>query len=110
MNPTEKLILITTKKELDDLYNYIRDKQFVAFDTETTGLTNDNCEIIGFSICAQEDLAYYVVLAKWTGAQFEYTECKPLAAQFLQSLSDKSLIAHNAVFDCRVIHNNFKVS
>lgn len=86
------------------------DKEFVAFDTETTGLTNE-AEIIGFSICAELDIAYYVVLSYWDKDQNRLiaTEAKEGAKAFLSELVSKKLIMHNAPFDCRQVKNNFQV-
>ncbi len=44
--------------------------EFAAFDTETTG-THKDAEIIGFSVCTEEFLGIYVVLAHW---EPEFTE------------------------------------
>lgn len=137
MSDKENLIVIETAEELETLKLYIQDKDIISFDTETTGVDKDS-EIIGFSVCAEPNLAFYVILAKWIveevtverpkktrkkakdgpeefemvkelSGHLEYTECKDLATDFFKLLIGKSLIAHNAVFDCAMIFNNFKV-
>jgi DNA polymerase I-like protein with 3'-5' exonuclease and polymerase domains len=60
----EKLIVIRTLKELDDLVVYLSDKDYVAFDTETDGVEKSS-RVIGFSVAAEPEVGYYVVLSEW---------------------------------------------
>lgn len=103
--------LIKTKKELLELQEYLVDKQFIAFDCETTGL-DDASDVIGFSICADVEMSYYVVHSYWDVVQATMIKLETLdiAKDFLASLVGKSLIMHNGVFDCRMVFNNFGVS
>lgn len=106
----EKLVIIKTLQELQTLKEYIKDKTYIAVDTETTGLEKES-EVIGFSVCADVDLAFYVVLCYWGVEQQKliYLETKEGAKDFLASLIGKSLIMHNATFDCMIINSNFEV-
>lgn len=106
----EQLILIRTLAELSQLQSYLKAFQYIAYDCETTGLGKD-AEIVGFSVCAETDKAYYVVLAEWD-KQTEtlvYLETDVRAKAFLESLIGKSLLMHNAVFDCWKAETNFEV-
>lgn len=107
----EKLTIIRTIKEMNLLKDYLADKEYVTFDTETTGVTKE-AEIIGFSVCAELDQAFYVILSYWDvkNQRLEYLETKAAAQEFLQSLINKRLIMHNAVFDCMIVEAYFKVS
>lgn len=107
----EKLIIIKTLAELSELAEYLKNKDFVSFDTETTGLDKES-EIIGFSVCAEVDTAYYIILSYWDveTQRLAYLETKEGAKAFLASLCSKSLIMHNAVFDCDMVRNNFQVN
>lgn len=106
----EKLIIIRTLQELARLSEYLNDKDFVAYDTETTGVEKES-EIIGFSICADVEAGYYVILSYWDVAQQKIVslETKAGAKAFLERLKEKNLIMHNAVFDCWMTANNFQV-
>lgn len=106
----EKLIIIRTLAELQKLEQYLEDKDFVAYDTETTGVEKES-EIIGFSICADMEIGYYVVLSYWDVAQQKIIslETKKGAKAFLERLKEKNLIMHNAPFDCWMTFNNYQV-
>lgn len=106
----EKLIIIKTLEQLEELTKYIEDKEYVAFDTETTG-TDKESQIIGFSICADIEVAYYVILSYYDAANSRLVdlETKKETKIFLQSLVGKSLIMQNAPFDCAMVQNNFGI-
>jgi DNA polymerase I-like protein with 3'-5' exonuclease and polymerase domains len=106
-----QLIVLDTVQDIEKLQQYLSDKEYVSYDCETTGLTNSD-EIIGFSVCAEEDKAYYVVLSKWNKdtQALEYLPGNKEAAQsVIQMLVQKSLIMHNAIFDCRMAESFFKI-
>jgi DNA polymerase-1 len=109
-NPKPKLILVKTPQQLLDLKNHLQHTEFLAYDCETTGL-GDDCEIIGFSVCASFEEAHYVILAQWDVATQSLikTDIYDFTSDFLKFLNTKKLIMHNAVFDCRVAKNRFGV-
>lgn len=107
----EQLIVLRTLQEAESLYNYLLDKEFVAYDTETTGLDSE-CKIIGFSICADTDIGYYLILSEWDSKLQKMVdlETKEKAKSIVELLKTKKLIMHNAIFDCYMTYNNFGVS
>lgn len=106
----EKLIVVRTLAELEQLRAYLADKDFVAYDTETDGVEKES-RIIGFSICSEVDVGYYVILSYWDVAQQRLVdlETKQSAKALLQDLVGKSLIMQNAVFDCFMTFNNYGI-
>lgn len=104
-----QLVVIETLTDLQALHEYLQDKEYIAFDQETTGVTNKH-EVIGFSVCAEEAKAYYVPLARWDTDQLVYWDYTKSAALLIQSLAGKKLIMHNATFDCMMAEAFFKVS
>lgn len=110
---TERLVVIKTLAEMKELETYLADKDILAFDCETTGVEKGS-EIIGFSICAELDLAYYVILSYWDVSKqvLVSLETKEGAKSLLSCLVgklDKQLIAHNAIFDCLMIKDTFGI-
>src|SRR5665213_3438335 len=94
------LIIIDRLSQLKELGEYLYGKKYVAYDCETTGTTSRH-EVIGFSICAEEDKAFYVVLAKWNG-KLEYIQeegYQQEAKLLIHYLKSFDLIMHNGVFD-----------
>lgn len=106
-----KLTIIQTPQSIKELQEYLKDKDLIAYDTETTGV-NKGDEVIGFSICVDEAEAFYVVLAKWEKDQNQlvYTLGYDASLELIKSLQGKSLIMHNAIFDCMITESFFKVS
>lgn len=126
--------MIKTLSELQQLTDYIKDKEYIAVDTETTGVDKES-EIIGYSICAEIDVGYYVMCARWIPKSInlyrveatpegdvvqipytedrgylEYLETKDASADFMRALVGKKLIMQNAPFDCAMVENYFKVA
>jgi len=106
----ETLKVVKTLKELEELTRYIEDKDYVGFDTETTGVIKGS-HIIGFSVCSDIDVAYYVVLYRWDSISNNLVERETTkgAKSFLELLKTKKLILQNAVFDCSMVKDNFGV-
>ncbi len=98
----EKLHVIKTCAEMDKLIAYLEDKSFIAYDTETVGLDIDS-EIIGFSVCAEVDEAFYVILSYWdpVNKKLVKRETHPHAINLIRKLVGKNLIMQNATADCR---------
>lgn len=105
-----RLIIVDTLEELQNLYHYLIDKEYVAFDIETTGLTKRD-QIIGYSVCSEEDKAFYIILGSWQNDSIVWN-FKILNSVFnpLELLKTKKLIMHNGVFDCAMVDANFKIS
>lgn len=106
-----KLNIITNPVALHALHAYVKAKEYVAYDSETTGVLKGS-EVIGYSICLDADDAYYVVLAKWNKEKqtLEYNaDLFPYSKTILEELRNKQLIMHNAVFDCFMAETYFKV-
>lgn len=106
----EKLLTVKTFAELAELTKYLEDKDYVAFDTETTGV-NRGDHIIGFSVCAEVEIAYYVCLAYWDvpTQKLVWRETKEGAKALLTTLQNKRLIMQNSPFDCSMVKENFGI-
>ena len=85
----------------------------VAYDTETTGLNVRRVKIIGFSFSCTVGTGWYLPTFVWNKATQHLDEqewAMSVAPKFLELLSQKRLIMHNASFDVRVTANFFKVN
>ncbi len=106
----ETLKIVRTPEQLEELKAYIEDKDLLSFDTETTGVDKES-EIIGYSLCAEVDLAWYVVLSEWDvqSQSLKYTSLKELSYPILDSLKMKDIVGQNIGFDCSMTQNNFGI-
>ncbi len=96
-------VTITTKEQLDDLCEYLKQKGSFALDTETTGLQALSVELVGLSFCADDTVAYYVPCGhKVDEVQLSRDEvlaaCKPM----LENAGYKKYL-HNVKYDQLVL-------
>lgn len=106
-----ELIVVNTEEGLQTLKEYLVDKEYIAYDCETTGLTKKDA-IVGFSICAEENKAFYVIVRYWNRDTkvLEYNTNALQLIELIRGLRTKKLIMHNATFDCMMAEAYFKVS
>lgn len=107
-----QLRILETPESIKELIEYLKDFEYVIYDCETTGLSRSD-EIIGYSVCTEEDKAFYVILAKWdpvAGSMIYLRENKEASIPLIKLLKTKLLVMHNAVFDCMMAEAFFKVS
>lgn len=106
----DQLKIVRTLSQIEDLKNYLQDKDAIAFDTETTGVDRDST-VIGYSICAEPGMGWYVVLQSWNSytKTLDSYETVAATAEIMQLLKQKQLVMHNAVFDCAMVSTNFGV-
>jgi DNA polymerase-1 len=107
-----ELIVIDNPRDIkNSLTHTVRRAEYIAFDTETTGLTKQD-SIIGMSFCTEVDRAYYVVLERYDALKqvLAPTGCREAVAEILEELKSKKLIMHNSIFDCMMVEANFKVN
>ncbi len=106
-----QLNVIRTAEGVDALAIYLLDKEFIAYDSETTGLLRTD-QVVGVSFCASEDRADYIVLAEWDNNQGKLIDLgiKGHVEDLLNSIKHKSLIMHNAIFDASMAEAFFKIS
>lgn len=106
----EVLHVISTDSEIDELIKYLGDKKYVAYDCETTSLSL-SAEIVGFSVCADIEEAYYIVTAVWDKDSKELIRLptKDKIVELLTLLKSKQLITHNGLVDWQWTFRNYGV-
>lgn len=106
----EDLYVLRTDEEIKALVEYLSDKELISIDTETTGLEKTR-KIIGFSVAADLDKAFYVVLKEFDPFSNEITQLNNWEAskKLLEGLRGKKLVAHNSIFDMETINLEFGI-
>lgn len=105
-----KLYVITEEAELLKAIEALEVAEFVAYDSETTGVLHGS-SVIGFSFCFSEEEAFYVVLDKWAGDKLgPILRGHHLVTRCLKVLKTRRLIMHNGLFDCSMAEHYFKIS
>ncbi len=111
--------------KLSDLENYISnyfdlcksenaiENPPIAYDSETDDLNTLTCNIIGFSLCYENQKAIYVPIQQKSLSLFDETEYINLedALNFLKNLftnKKTNLVMHNAKFDLKVFLSQLK--
>ena len=117
---TENLIIIETLPELNALISKLEtldvDTEFMAFDTETTGLEKDS-EIVGYSLAWTVDTAYYVITRRWITINakkgdrrlFSDKELIDRSDYLLELLKKFRLIGQNFGFDAEKVEVHHKI-
>ncbi len=104
------LRVLDEPQRIEALVDCVSDKDFIAVDTETTGV-HKSAVVVGISICSSFDEAYYIVTHKWDGATLvPYPDNINAARKVLAPLVGKSLWMWNATFDCEKIEANYQIS
>lgn len=106
----ERLHVFSTDDEIDAVICYLDDYDYVAYDTETTGLEQD-ATIVGLSVCADPEEAFYIVTAYWDVEQKKLIRHpnRDKVIELLKVLQTKSLVMHNAVVDCNWTNRNYGI-
>lgn len=91
--------LISSPEEIENLLTLLLPQKFIAFDTETTGLDANNCELVGFSFSFKPHEAYYVA------CPCNFNSTHNIIAKFKPVFEDKNkvIIGHNIKFDILVL-------
>lgn len=104
-----KLLVLDEPQLIDDLTASLADKDLISVDSETTGIQK-NAIIVGVSICADEDTAYYAITHAWDGESLHpLPDNIEAVKRLLASLDGKQLLMHNGLFDCEKIEINYGI-
>jgi DNA polymerase I-like protein with 3'-5' exonuclease and polymerase domains len=107
-------VLIDSEKKYWEAITHLDNVEYVAYDTETTGLNVRKETVIGFSFTGKINEGYYFPLFYWDST-LNSLEAHPFSSpenydNILKALKNKKLIMHNASFDVRVSLNYLKVN
>lgn len=107
-------VLIDTVDKFHEAVNHLAEVDYVAYDTETTGLNVRKEKVIGFSFTGRVAHGYYFPLFYWSTSSNQLLP-HPFSSpdrylRLLEILKQRKLIMHNASFDVRVTLNYLKIN
>lgn len=109
---SEVLKVLRTNEELQEVIDYLNDpdRVYTSYDCETTGLEKDAL-VVGFSVCCDIDLAYYVVRAYWDKEQQKliWLDNEAKAKEIIELLKTKELVTQNGTVDFNWTEVNFGI-
>jgi DNA polymerase I-like protein with 3'-5' exonuclease and polymerase domains len=109
-NQEKSVEIVTNSNRLDELLDYYLQAEYLAFDTETDGLSRFT-QPIGISFSPNTEEGIYIPIRIWKDntlvSPWKTQESLQKVKDFCYKLltSKKRLILHNAVFDIKVIAN-----
>lgn len=105
-------VLINTAKLFQEALDHINCNDFIAYDTESTGLNVRKDTVIGFGFTGVVGMGYYFPLFRYDVATQQLVD---VALPFnykllLEAMKSKKLLMHNASYDIRITANDLGVN
>jgi DNA polymerase-1 len=95
-------VLIDNEGAFHKMLQELQSKDVIAIDTETTSTDPLLAELVGISLCANNDKAYYISIAHQMA---ENVSKKLVLEELRKNFQGKLLIAHNIKYDFLVLQN-----
>ena len=93
--------LIDNKKDASQLYDFLRTKEILSLDTETTSTSSVDAELVGLSFAVEENKAYYVAIPANREEALQYVNIfKPLYEN-----TETLKVGQNIKYDYEVLRN-----
>lgn len=93
--------LIDNKKDVSQLYDFLRTKEILSLDTETTSTSPVDAELVGLSFAVEENKAYYVAIPANREEALQYVNIfKPLYEN-----TETLKVGQNIKYDYEVLRN-----
>ncbi len=93
-------ILIDTEEKLEKMISGIPSKGVVAIDTETTSTDPMMAELVGVSLCWEEEKAYYLPFSHNMSDNLDWKKSQP---RLKKALFGCKLVGHNIKYDQHVL-------
>lgn len=93
--------LIDNKQDVSQLYDFLRTKEILSLDTETTSTSPVDAELVGLSFAVEENKAYYVAIPADREEALQYVNIfKPLYEN-----TETLKVGQNIKYDYEVLRN-----
>lgn len=98
-NTRHRYELADTPQKRSELISALKAEKQICFDTETTGLDANNCELVGFSFSVKPGEAWYIPLP------VNQDECRAIVNEFKEILENKDIkkVGQNIKYDILVL-------
>jgi len=96
-------ILVDRKTDFEKMLYELENKTVVAIDTETTSTDPISAELVGISLCAENNKAFYISIAHQMADNLDE---KFVVNELNKALKDKLLIGHNIKYDYMILQNS----
>ena len=108
---SKNYVIVDHILKLDSAFKHVRSCEYLAFDTETTGLNVRKDKVIGFSFSGEVGKGYYVPFYTWNveTEELDVVIPKDKAMELFHEIAEKELLMWNGSFDIRVVKNDLKV-
>lgn len=103
--------IISHDLEIHSALKHIEESDFLAFDTETTGLNVRKDTVIGMSFSGTIGTAYYIARFTWNTETEKLDRCvsEDKFRMILEKVAKRELIMWNGGYDCKIVKSNFNV-
>src|SRR5690625_205918 len=110
-NMPNNYVLVTNKKELEVVIEYLMEEDKIVFDVETTGTDVYNDKIVGHVLSATSVDTHYYVPTDHDDASMLQLNRVFVAKELRQLYEDATIkkIAHNAKFDVQMLKNDLNI-
>ena len=96
-------ILVDRKTDFEKMLYELKNKTVIAIDTETTSTDPISAELVGISLCAENNKAFYISIAHQMADNLD----ENFVVNVLnKALKDKLLIGHNIKYDYLILQNS----
>lgn len=98
-NTEHQYFLIDTPEKIQELILKLSTQKEICFDTETTSVDANNCELVGISFSIEPTIAYYIPISE------NQTEAQKIIDLFKPILENENIIkiGQNIKYDCLVL-------
>ncbi len=96
-----KPILVNTEKSFLEMIDKMVKHEFIAFDTETTGIDAHDCDLVGVAIAFEDGQGCYIPFRHLEADNLDIDKYLP---KLVKALKNKILIGHNIKYDLHVLH------